>query len=155
MRLFRGRVTLYKGITWWEGDDTLIPSVPEHSVSLQTEESVFWLGWLTGMVGYHRIIELQSHSSYGQITHMVGGHLIFLIEPIHVEWWDGIYLKKVKILFPQSIYLLPHLARGYCHFLLLSNLSPGLNHNKCKVLTICKYILSCKSFQSRENVDSG
>ena len=35
-------------------------------------------GWLTEMVGYHRIIELQSHSSYRQITHMVGGHPIFL-----------------------------------------------------------------------------
>ena len=42
IRLVRGRVTLYNSITWWEGDDTLIPSIPEPSVSLLTGESVFW-----------------------------------------------------------------------------------------------------------------
>ena len=42
MRLVRGRVTLYNSITWWEGDDTLIPSIPEPSVSPLTEESIFW-----------------------------------------------------------------------------------------------------------------
>ena len=42
MRLIRGWVTFYNSITWCEGDDTLIPSIPQPSVSPLTEESVFW-----------------------------------------------------------------------------------------------------------------